>query len=96
MLDELRAGTMLLTGLFLLAKHLTESNAQALLGEARGKSRRQLEQLIARWFPRPDVPASIEPLTATHAQPGSEPNGVEQLVLGGTPPSSAAAKAGAT
>jgi hypothetical protein len=67
-LDELRAGTLHLTGLFLLASHLTEDNAAALLAEARGKSRRQLEELIARWFPRPDVPASIEPLPATAVQ----------------------------
>jgi hypothetical protein len=60
-LDELRAGTLHLTGLFLLAKHLTEDNAAALLGEARGKSRRKIEEIIACWFPRPDVPTSIEP-----------------------------------
>src|SRR5512134_1911912 len=45
-LDELRAGTLHLTGLFLLSQHLTEDNATALLGEARGKSRRQIEVLI--------------------------------------------------
>jgi hypothetical protein len=61
-LEELRAGTMHLTGLFLLSQHLTEDNAAALLGEARGKSRRQIEELIARWFPRPDVPPSLEPV----------------------------------
>jgi 5-methylcytosine-specific restriction endonuclease McrA len=72
-LDELRAGTMHLTGLFLLAGHLTEENAAALLAEARGKSRRKIEELIARWFPRPDVPASIEPLAQASTQ----------LVLGG-------------
>jgi hypothetical protein len=59
-LDELRAGTMHLTTVFLLSRHLTEDNAAALLGEARGKSRRQIEELIARWFPRPDVPSSLE------------------------------------
>lgn len=61
-LDELRAGTMHLTGLFLLSTHLREDNAATLLGDARGKSRRQIEQLIARWFPRPDVPPRLEPL----------------------------------
>lgn len=50
-LEELRAGTMHLTSLFLLSKHLTQENAAELLGEARGKSRRQLEQSIACWFP---------------------------------------------
>ena len=58
-LMQLRAGTIHLTGLFLLSKHLTEDNAAALLSEGRGKSRRQIEELIARWFPRPDVAPSI-------------------------------------
>ena len=73
-LDELRAGTMHLTGLFLLAGHLTEDNASALLAEARGMSRRNIEELIARRFPRPDVPASIERLAQA----------ATQLELGGT------------
>jgi hypothetical protein len=64
-LEELRAGTIHMTGLFLLSKHLTEDNAQALLAEARGKSRRQLEEVIASWFPRPDVAPSLA-LLATH------------------------------
>jgi hypothetical protein len=85
-LGELRAGTLHLTGLFLLAKHLTEDNAQALLGEARGKSRRKIEELIARWFPRPDVPASIEPLSEPAAELGVEPTGAAQLMLGGAHP----------
>jgi hypothetical protein len=58
-LDELRARTMHLTGVFLLSKHLTEDNATVLLGQARGKSRRQIEELIALWFPRPDVSSSL-------------------------------------
>ncbi len=58
-LDELRAGTMHLTGLFLLSTHLTQENAGILLAQARRKTRRELERLIAHWFPRPDVEASI-------------------------------------
>ena len=59
-LDELRSGALHLTGLFVLAPYLTEQNAEALLGEARGKSRRAIEQLLACWFPKPDVPSRIE------------------------------------
>jgi hypothetical protein len=62
-LEELRSGTIHLTGLFLLSTHLTDDNASALLEQARGKSRHQLEELIAWWFPRADVTPSIEPLT---------------------------------
>ncbi len=63
-LDELRAGTIHLTGLFLLSNHLTEGNAETLLAEARGQSRRQIEELIARSFPRPDVAPSLTLLGA--------------------------------
>ncbi|HKY38036.1 MAG TPA: hypothetical protein VJN18_18970 [Polyangiaceae bacterium] len=87
-LDELRAGTIHLTGLFLLSQHLTEDNAAALLGEARGKSRRQIEELIARWFPRPDVPPSLEPVSPEVSRPAE----AEQLMLAAVPPSIAHAR----
>ncbi|HEY6557171.1 MAG TPA: hypothetical protein VI072_07855, partial [Polyangiaceae bacterium] len=68
-LDELRSGAIHLTGLFLLAPHLTVHNAGALLGEARGLSRRAIEQLIARWVPRPDVESRIDPVASQSALP---------------------------
>ena len=58
-LDELASGAIHLTGLFLLSGHLTEDNAEQVLVEARGKSKRQIEELIARWYPRPDVAPTI-------------------------------------
>ena len=61
-LDELRSGRIHLTGLFLLSGRLTSENADALLAEARGKSRRDLESLLARCFPRSDVLPSVTPL----------------------------------
>jgi hypothetical protein len=61
-LDELRSGAMHLTGLFLLHRYLNDENADELLALARGKSRRELEQMLAMRFPRPDVPSRIEPL----------------------------------
>jgi len=61
-LDELRSGSIHLTGLFVLSNHVTPENADAVLGEARGKSRRELERLLARLFPRPDVAEQIVPL----------------------------------
>ncbi|MFZ5895726.1 MAG: HNH endonuclease [Myxococcota bacterium] len=60
-LHELRGGRVHLTGLFLLAPHITRENANELLSEARGKSRREIERLIAVYFPRPDVEESITP-----------------------------------
>jgi hypothetical protein len=59
-LAELRTGAIHLTGLFLLGRYLNDENAEELLAEARGKSRREIEKMLAIRFPRPDVPASIE------------------------------------
>ena len=67
-IDDLASGTIHLTGLFQLSRHLTEDNAEQLLVEARGKSKRQIEELLARWFPRPDVPPTITPMAAEPAQ----------------------------
>src|SRR5512146_716290 len=61
-LDELRTGAIHLTGLFLLSQYLTDENHFALLDEARGKTKRQVEALIARHFPKPDVPERVVPV----------------------------------
>jgi hypothetical protein len=42
-LEELGNGTLHLTALFLLAQHLTEDNAEALIAETRGKTRKEIE-----------------------------------------------------
>ncbi|MFZ5894486.1 MAG: HNH endonuclease [Myxococcota bacterium] len=73
-LDELRARRIHLTGLFLLAPHMTRENADELLNEARGRSRREIERLIAVRFPRPDVDESVTPTNTT-----ANATGVEQL-----------------
>jgi hypothetical protein len=61
-LTELENGSVHLTGLFLLSAHLTVDNVSALLAETRGRTRREIEAAIARWFPRSDVLPSITPL----------------------------------
>ena len=71
-LDELTSGSIHLTGLFLLSGHLTEDNADPLLAATRGKTRREIELVIARWFPKPDVLPSITPLGADSTGPGTE------------------------
>lgn len=65
-LEELESGAIHLSGLFVLARYLTEENADALLAEARGKPKRAIEELVARWFPQADVPPSIVPQTSGH------------------------------
>ena len=58
----LAAGTLHLSGIALLAKHLTEDNHAALLAESADKSKRAIEKVIARWFPLPDVAPTIRRL----------------------------------
>ncbi|MFZ5892580.1 MAG: HNH endonuclease [Myxococcota bacterium] len=61
-LDELRSGRIHASGLILLAPHLTRENADELLGEAKCRSRREIERLLAARFPRADVETSVTPL----------------------------------
>ena len=61
-LDLLRAGDIHVSNLVLLAPHLTDANHQELLAAAKHKSKREVELLLAQWFPRPDVPAKIRKL----------------------------------
>ncbi len=70
-LDVLRQGKVHLTGLRLLAPHLTEEGHLALLKEAAGKSKREIEELIARIAPRPAVASSVRKL------PGARSSGKE-------------------
>src|SRR6266511_3504532 len=61
-LDSLEEGLLNLASLRLLAPHLrTESHAELLAAAAR-KSKREVQVLLARMFPRPDVATSIRRL----------------------------------
>jgi hypothetical protein len=59
LIDRLATGTIHLTGLSMLAPRLTEANCRDLLDAATGRSKREIEQLMAQRFPRPDAPTSI-------------------------------------
>jgi hypothetical protein len=74
-LAMLREGTLNMTTLRLLLPHLMPENQQELLAEASGRSRRQVQELLARRFPQPDVPASIRGFAAgpTEAAPPPVP-----------------------
>ncbi|HEU4523932.1 MAG TPA: hypothetical protein VFR62_02870, partial [Gemmatimonadales bacterium] len=61
-LEMLADGRVNLTSVRLLAPHLTPGNHRALLDEVRGMSRRDVDKVIARLSPRPDVPSSIDAL----------------------------------
>ena len=80
-LDALREGKVHLTGLRMLAPHLTEERHQTLLDEAAGKSKREIEELVARIAPRPAVAASIRKLPGARAGKEEEQKGESLLCI---------------
>jgi hypothetical protein len=63
-LDSLTSGAMSLTSVRLLHQHLTAENCEGVLARASGRSRREIEALVAELAPRPDVPTSVRKLPA--------------------------------
>lgn len=63
-LGLLASGRVNLTTVRLLAPHLTRDNHEGLCSEAAGKRKRQVQELLARRFPMPDVAASVRKLPA--------------------------------
>jgi hypothetical protein len=61
-LEMLAAGAVNLTSARLLAPHLTPANHREVLDSARGKKKREIEEIVARLSPRPDVAASVRKL----------------------------------
>jgi hypothetical protein len=55
-------GSLSPTTVRLLAPYLTTENHQVLLAEASGRGKQEVEELLARWFPRADVPSSVRKL----------------------------------
>lgn len=61
-LELLAEGAVNLTTVRLLAPHLTAENHRSVLESARGKRKAQVEEIVARLQPWPDVPPSIRKL----------------------------------
>ena len=68
-LDLLASGEMTLTSVRLLGRHLTPDNHQAVLAKASGRSRPQIEALVAELAPRPDVPSFVRKLPTFAVMP---------------------------
>jgi HNH endonuclease len=58
-LARLVDGSLTATSVRLLARHLTAENHRELLAAASHRSKREVEELIARRFPQPDTPSSV-------------------------------------
>jgi hypothetical protein len=66
-LRMLGEGSLSLATVRLLASQLTADNHEEILAAASHKSKRQVEELLVRYFPRPDVPSSIRWVPALSA-----------------------------
>ncbi|MBS2014030.1 MAG: HNH endonuclease [Deltaproteobacteria bacterium] len=81
LLGRIERGEIHLSSLKILGRFLDASNLDALLEAARGKSKLEVQELVARLFPRPDAPEIVieqttSPLHAssrTQADPASLP-----------------------
>lgn len=63
-LDLLSDGSLNLTTVRLVARHLTPENHEALLGAARGKRKIEVEEIVAGLAPLPEAPSWIHKLPA--------------------------------
>ena len=58
-LARLEDGSLTITSVRLLGRHLTAQNHRELLAAASRRSKREVEELVAQRFPRPDTPSSV-------------------------------------
>lgn len=65
LLDHVSDGRLNITGARLLAPHVTAENCDALLGAARHKSKREIEEMVAALRPRPEVVPVIRRLPSS-------------------------------
>ena len=68
-LEMLASGAVNLTAVRLLAPHLTPTNHREVLESARGKRKPEVEEIVARLSPRPDVPTSIRRVSTPRPEP---------------------------
>ena len=66
-LPMLADGRLHVSAVSLLAPHLNAANVMSLLAEASRQSKAQVERLVARRFPKADVPSVVRPLAAAMA-----------------------------
>jgi len=84
--EALASGRVHLSGLVVLATHLSPENAPELLAAAAHRRREEIERLVAERFPKLDVPAQVTPMpdTASVGEQGSpgNPDGHEMTAMG--------------
>ena len=73
LLEQLESGEIHLSGITLLAPHLTPENHLDLLARAKHRSKREIEQLLADVRPRPSAPAFVRRLPPPPQTPRVSP-----------------------
>ncbi|MGH2453678.1 MAG: HNH endonuclease [bacterium] len=86
LLERLEEGSLNLTTVCLLGAHLTSENHRELLAMARQKSKRQVQELVARLCPQPPVSASVRRLptvrqTAVAAVPSQDDSAAREGIV---------------
>ena len=70
--EGLADGRIHLTGISLLAPHLTEENAEELLAASVHKTKREIQLVLAARFPQPDLPTFIASLGTAATAPAPQ------------------------
>ena len=68
LLAHLEDGSVTVTNARMLAPQMTETNCHELLAAARHRSKREVEAIVARLRPQPDVPSAVRKLPTPHAR----------------------------
>jgi len=68
-LELLASGSLTLTSVRLLGRHLTAENHQTVVAKAKNGSRHEIEALVAELAPRPDLPSAVRKLPCSKAAP---------------------------
>jgi hypothetical protein len=72
-LEMIERGEIRLTALLLLKDYLTVDSHEELLRAVRDKTKNEILHLLAKRFPRPDVPSLIQPVAGTQRLPMEHP-----------------------
>jgi len=83
-LDLLASGSLTLTAVRMLRKHLTPENHQTVLARARHQRKEQIEALVAELAPRPDVVSSVRKLPTLASPPESSVSAAAPLLQMGS------------
>ena len=84
-LELLASGALNLTSVRLLAPHLTPENHRQALESARGKGKSDVEEIVVRLAPRPDVVATLRKLPPPRVAPLPAPIRVETVRITAQP-----------